>query len=904
MQQHSGPFFAKPTRTVLILLATYLLLVQLASAIDYSQHYARLQTEFDRSLSELVPDEHTRKLIGEYLDIIPINTQAKKAASKLAGKYAVGYHSGKVWLSRQDAANKMFKAADPAMRNVVNRIFKYHRPCDCTCLKPDCDVICNCTCPECPRREPCKQQNCPLPPTCPPCSTLKPTIGQEPRLRPSSRPSARPMPIPSASRSPTRNTTESVTRMIPPITTSKPTNTVTKRNEQTRVFRNGDAMMLLLKENHQLYKQIMDVVESIPEKTINHENDLVTKILGDLHQSKDGTKGSRVDTDDNRYRLVPGNSRGNLYAVIDGLLKTVIIRKKVSDCICRCPGVRCRCRKSCSKKRECQPCDDSCIEFKPIVKWPEPKCNCPDNPERETARLTVALASVSTTTTPRTTMQPTTSRLITKQAAITTNPTTTRHTTMRPSTTKLVATTRQPTTKQAATNPPTTKQTTTKRPSTKPAATTSQPTTKQTTTKLSTTKLAATTRQPTTKQTATTKAAPTTSQPTTKQTTMKLSTTKPASTTSQPSISKQTTTAARQSTAGQLTTTTRTAGVPSTASSAGHSDDSDRGLLLNGEYFYDSVEIDEGQEKPNRINETDLTREIKCIVGQKQGLRQGQGLVSVGSACSLQDTCGLAPLNSLTPRTKTVGYMVGGESQHYGEWPAWVRIDVEHDLGETLCGGVLISDRHVLTAGHCFSTSVANKTVSAKRTKVVLGEHHWHKKDKFEKSVMVSEVCRAKKFYDPDGARYDYAVLTLANPVKFDDHINVACLPWKQINLSASKCFVIGIGITHMNVANNQTKLPEIVQKMRVKPASCNKWLFSNKDKSRHCFTKADGQGDTCGGDSGGPVLCLDDKRRWTVVGLVSYGSDNCNGVGPQGWVGVYTRVHSLLDMIQDDCYL
>ena len=47
-------------------------------------------------------------------------------------------------------------------------------------------------------------------------------------------------------------------------------------------------------------------------------------------------------------------------------------------------------------------------------------------------------------------------------------------------------------------------------------------------------------------------------------------------------------------------------------------------------------------------------------------------------------------------------------------------------------------------------------------------------------------------------------------------------------------------------------------------------------------------------GDSGGPMLTLDQAFRWTVSGVVSFGPSSCGNIVP----GVYTRVDRYTDWI------
>lgn len=52
---------------------------------------------------------------------------------------------------------------------------------------------------------------------------------------------------------------------------------------------------------------------------------------------------------------------------------------------------------------------------------------------------------------------------------------------------------------------------------------------------------------------------------------------------------------------------------------------------------------------------------------------------------------------------------------------------------------------------------------------------------------------------------------------------------------------------------------------------------------------------DTCSGDSGGPLMAQDAQGKWNVVGIVSFGSFPCNGLG------VYTNVKSYLSWINSN---
>lgn len=241
--------------------------------------------------------------------------------------------------------------------------------------------------------------------------------------------------------------------------------------------------------------------------------------------------------------------------------------------------------------------------------------------------------------------------------------------------------------------------------------------------------------------------------------------------------------------------------------------------------------------------------------------------------------CGIRPL------VKT-GRIVGGKGATFGEWPWQVLVREATWLGlftKNKCGGVLITDKFVITAAHCQPGFLASLVA-------VFGEHDISGELEPKRSVTrnVKRVI-VNRDYDPATFANDLALLELESPIVFDSHIVPICMPADNADFTGQMATVTGWGRLKYNGG-----VPSVLQEVHVpimENTVCQE-MFQTAGHSKLildsflCAGYANGEKDSCEGDSGGPLTIQRPDGRWTLVGTVSHGIKCASPYLP----GVYMR--------------
>jgi len=239
----------------------------------------------------------------------------------------------------------------------------------------------------------------------------------------------------------------------------------------------------------------------------------------------------------------------------------------------------------------------------------------------------------------------------------------------------------------------------------------------------------------------------------------------------------------------------------------------------------------------------------------------------------------------------------GGRSSMRESWPWAVLLGARQADGSIkwLCGGTLLSKRHVLTAAHC------RQFVPLDQLVVRVGEHDLSTTADGEHQDLA--VSRADQHPDYRASHNDMMVLHLATPAKLGDSVQPICLPEPKAKFVNKTAYVVGWGQLRALDKNSQ---PETLQEALVKVIAtepCEAFYRENIPQYSTRFPRGFGgrvlcatsEEDACQGDSGGPLQVQGSDGRWRLAGVVLEGV----GCGNPEFPGLYTRVTSYLEWIK-----
>jgi len=237
----------------------------------------------------------------------------------------------------------------------------------------------------------------------------------------------------------------------------------------------------------------------------------------------------------------------------------------------------------------------------------------------------------------------------------------------------------------------------------------------------------------------------------------------------------------------------------------------------------------------------------------------------------------------------TTTKIVGGHHAPVHSWP-WAAALFTTDDGQEwyqFCGGSLIANQWVATAGHCFFGNTDDLSVY----KVKLGADNkgtgWQANEPTQKVCGITKAIVNPQYTSAETSGWDITLLKLDCVVTYNDYIKPICLsyPGEPVG-TGENTVVIGWGTTSSFGSDSPTLMEVIVP--IVSNQECNTDYQSGGytiTDTMLCAGLKQGGKDSCQGDSGG-ALMAHHNGTWRLTGIVSWGQ----GCAEPGYPGVYGR--------------
>ncbi|XP_044739287.1 uncharacterized protein LOC123300724 isoform X2 [Chrysoperla carnea] len=250
----------------------------------------------------------------------------------------------------------------------------------------------------------------------------------------------------------------------------------------------------------------------------------------------------------------------------------------------------------------------------------------------------------------------------------------------------------------------------------------------------------------------------------------------------------------------------------------------------------------------------------------------------------LPTTCGVRDEETFLPDSVLSFRVVAGSVAKKGHypWQASLRVKGQSKTSHW-CGGVIITRLHVLTAAHCLVGF--SKGIYVIRA----GDYESEVDEGTEQEAYIEEFYLHESFRKEHHMNNDIAIIKLKGEgFHLEKHVQAICLPNEDTDYVPGKnCTISGWGSTQSGKLSAALQLRAGWIPIQSREVCSQPEVYGeNIKEGMFCAGSLDQGVDSCDGDSGGPLACLD-NGYFTLFGITSWGQ-HC---GYANKPGVYVKI-------------